>query len=166
MSFMKNFSTRLTILFFYLLIILAFIYLIFSSKIDFKELTTHWVNCNTDFKCASEVAGFNFPLNLSNYSIRASKNAIEITYPLDEYRDVIIRKSLKNYHNNYGINKLMILNESVLVAVAIKNDKIYAALLGAESGYFTIRCKNGMNNEELEGVYKIIAESEAPKLED
>ena len=53
-----------------------------------------WQDCQDDLNKASKVAGFNFPLVLSNFKVRSMKDMIEITYPLDEKREVSVRKTL------------------------------------------------------------------------
>ena len=58
-----------------------------------------WVECNDNFSCGIKTAGFNFPLSLSNYTIRATKGIFEISYPLDDSRTVTVRKSFDEANN-------------------------------------------------------------------
>ena len=48
-----------------------------------------------DLDCGAKFAGFKFPVVLSNYHVRAMNGILEVTYPLDEFRNVIVRKSNK-----------------------------------------------------------------------
>ena len=57
-------------------------------------ISTPWSDCQDNLNKAAEIAGFQFPMLLSNYTVRAMKDMIEITYPLDETRYVTVRKSI------------------------------------------------------------------------
>lgn len=107
------------------------------------QMPNPWQDCNDNLEQAAKIAGFNFPLVLSNFTVRAMKNMVEITYPLDEVRYVTVRKSQEEINGG---------------------DKIYVMYFGAESGYFSARCEQGMSYKEVEGIYKVIAEVETPKL--
>ena len=50
------------------------------------------------------VAGFEFALILSNLQVRAMKDMIEVTYPLDEFRDVVVRKTTEDLYNKIDYN--------------------------------------------------------------
>lgn len=123
------------------------------------------------YNCASKIAGFNFPLTLSNYTVRAMKGMFEVTYPLDEFRYVTVRKSMdeKNGFDNsgdytqYEHNDIITLKNGVKINIRGNGDKINIMYFAAESGVFSARCEEGMTSEEVEGIYKIIAEAEAPK---
>lgn len=132
-----------------------------------------WTDCNQNFDCASKVAGFKFPMNLSNYTVRAMKNMIEVTYPLDENRDVTVRKSfvdnngdISGDYNNYPIKENMTFSNGVIVSVRRDKNLIYVTNFSAEQGYYSISCDKGMSFDEVYGVYKVIAEVEEPKFEE
>lgn len=132
-----------------------------------------WSDCGDDLQCAANAAGFNFPLVLSNYSARAMNGLFEITYPLDEFRSVTVRKSLTDgngdisgVYNDYPVNKEIMLYNAVPIQIRGNNDKIYVMNMSAESGYYSAYCEQGMTLKEVEGVYNVIAEAEAPKLPD
>ena len=55
-----------------------------------------WTDCRDNLECAGKIAGFEFPLILSNLQVRAMKDMIEVTYPLDEFRDVVVRKTTED----------------------------------------------------------------------
>ena len=100
------------------------------------------------------------------------KDMVEVTYPLDEVRYVTVRKSQEEInggdnsgdYNKYPQNDVFTLDNGVNLNVRRNGDKIYVMYFGAESGYFSARCEQGMSYKEVEGIYKVIAEVEAPKL--
>lgn len=139
---------------------------------QFVGMPNPWSDCNDDYNCASKIAGFNFPLSLSNYTVRAMKGMIEITYPLDEFRNVTVRKSLEETkeldnsgdYNHYEKNEILTLDNGVPVHVRKNGDKIYIMYFAAESGVFSARCEQGMTEKEANGVFSVISEAESAKL--
>lgn len=131
-----------------------------------------WTECNTDFKCGTKNAGFNFPLSLSNYKIRAMKGMFEISYPLDEFRTVTVRKGFDESnngdnsgdYNKYPDNKIYTLENGVDINIRGDKNKIYVMYFMAESGVYSARCEQGMTKREVEGTYNVIREAEEPKL--
>ena len=135
-------------------------------------MPNQWKDCLDNMACASKVAGFKFPLTLSNYTVRAMKGMFEISYPLDEDRTVTVRKSFdetNGYDNSgdytkYENNGTLKLSNGVEINTRGNGDKINVLYFAAESGVYSARCEQGMNAEEAEGVYKVIAEAESPKF--
>ena len=132
-----------------------------------------WTDCRDNLECAGKIAGFEFPLILSNLQVRAMKDMIEVTYPLDEFRDVVVHKTTEDLYNkidisgdynNYPIKDTLTLDNEVNLLVRRDNNLIYVAYLGASTGYYSINCSKGMTKKELQQVYSIIAEVEAPKI--
>lgn len=132
-----------------------------------------WTDCKNDTSCAKKVAGFDFPLKLSNLKVTAMKDMIEITYPLDEFRDVVVRKTTEDLYNktdisgdynNYPIKETLTLDNGVNFLVRRDEKLIYVAYFGASSGYYSINCTKGMTKKELQQIYNIIAEAETPKF--
>lgn len=131
-----------------------------------------WTDCNDNYACAEKITGFNMPLNLSNYTVRAMKGMIEVTYPLDEIRNVTVRKTLEEVnngdisgdYNKYPRNEVLTLKNGVQINVRRDNNTIYVMYFAAESGYYSARCEKGMSEKEVEGIYNVIAEVEASKL--
>lgn len=131
-----------------------------------------WTECNTDFKCGTKNAGFNFPLSLSNYKIRAMKGMFEISYPLDEFRTVTVRKGFDESnngdnsgdYNKYPDNKIYTLENGVDINIRGDKNKIYVMYFMAESGVYSARCEQGMTKREVESIYNVIREAEEPKL--
>lgn len=136
------------------------------------QMPNPWYDCNDNLEQAAKIAGFKFPLVLSNYTVRAMKDMVEITYPLDETRYVTVRKSQEEInggdnsgdYNKYPQNDVFMLDNGVNLNVRRNGDKIYVMYFAAENGYFSARCEQGMSYKEVEGIYKVIAEVEAPKF--
>lgn len=153
-----------------------FISVVFISAILFSAcansgmvgMPNPWIECGDNLECAAKKAGFKFPLVLSNYQVRAMNDMIEITYPLDETRDVIVRKSstetngsdISGVYTKYPISEEIELKDSVRVNVKRDSSKIYVAYFAAESGVFSIYCEKGMSLQELQGVFEVISEAE------
>ena len=125
-----------------------------------------WIECDKDIDCAKRAAGFDFKVKAQDIKIRAMKDMIEINYPLDENRDVIIRKTTEELYNKTDIsgdyNKYPIMDKIILdngVEFLTRRDEnlIYVAYFGAEDGFYSINCAKGMTKKELEEIYKIIA---------
>ena len=153
-----------------------FISVVFISAILFSAcansgmvgMPNPWIECGDNLECAAKKAGFKFPLVLSNYQVRAMNDMIEIAYPLDETRDVIVRKSstetngsdISGVYTKYPISEEIELKDSVRVNVKRDSSKIYVAYFAAESGVFSIYCEKGMSLKELQGVFEVISEAE------
>ena len=96
---------------------------------------------------------------------------IEITYPLDEFRNVIVRKSLTETdnldisgdYNKYPISDEVVLKSGVVINVRRDNTKYYVAYFAAESGVYSINCQKGMSLNELQGAFDVIEAAEASK---
>lgn len=134
-----------------------------SAKIG---MPNPWTDCNEDLDCAKRAAGFGFPLKLSEIKVRAMKDIIEITYPLDEARIVTIRKAAEELYNktgisgdynNYPIKDKMILKNGVEFLTRRDENLIYVAYFGAQDGFYSINCTKGITKQELEKIYEIIA---------
>lgn len=135
-----------------------------------------WHDCQNDLEKAGKIAGFDFPLVLSNFTVRSMKNMIEITYPLDETRYVFVRKAydvdektnptfdISGDYNVYPVNKDIKLAQEVPVHVrGYDNNKFVIMSFAAESGYYTARCEQGMTKKELQDVFNVIKEAEQAK---
>ena len=135
-----------------------------------------WQDCQDDLNKASKVAGFNFPLVLSNFKVRSMKDMIEITYPLDEKREVSVRKTLtldektnptydiSGDYSVYPLNEKIEISQGVTANIRGYNkNKIVIMSFAAESGYYTARSEQGMTLKEAKGVFEIIKEAEQAK---
>lgn len=135
-------------------------------------MSNPWSECKDSYACAEKIAGFNMPLNLSNYTVRAMKGMVEVTYPLGENRNVSVRKTVEETnagdnsgdYTKYPENSILILPNGVEIHVRKRGDKIYVMYFAAESGYYSARCEQGMSEKDVEGIYEVIAEVEASKV--
>ena len=139
-----------------------------------------WTDCGTDFDQAAEIAGFTFPLNLQQCDVRAMKDMIEVNYPLDEARTVCVRKTdssrfvndnggeyegdISGVYIDYPVNEKIMLHDSVPIYVRGTGDRIYVMNMVASNGYYSAYCKEGMDLEDVEDIYNIIAEAETSSL--
>ena len=127
-----------------------------------------WINCQYDISCAAKKAGFNFPLRVKDYSVRAMKDMIEITYPFDKKRTVTVRKTTayggdtSGVYKNYPVNKTITLKDSIMFNVRGDKKKYYVVNFSAETGYYSIYCEKGLSIGDINSLYELIAEAEAP----
>ena len=132
-----------------------------------------WQDCQDDLNKAAKVAGFNFPLVLSNFKVRSMKDMIEISYPLDEQREVSVRKTttldektnptydISGDYNVYPQNEKIEISPEVPAFIrGYDKNKIVIMSFAAESGYYTARCEKGMTLKEAKGVFEVIKEAE------
>lgn len=131
-----------------------------------------WTDCGKSLSCAAKAAGFTFPLDLKNIKVRAMKDMIEIQYPLDNVREITVRKTTEDLYNstdisgdynNYPITDTLVLDNGVQFKVRRDENKIYVAYFGAEQGFYSINCTEGFSKAELQTIYDAIASVEAPK---
>ncbi len=166
---MKNLFKKISLII--CLIISVFIMSACSQRTEIQSnVTDVLTDCRDDLSCAKKVSGIDFPLVLSNYNIKAMPDMIEITYPLDEFKEVTVRKSTKNLNNEIDIDrnyeKYPILDTLTLengVNLKTRKDKnnIYVAYIAADSGYYSIFCSQGISEKELWQVYSVLEEVEA-----
>ena len=144
-----------------------------------KAMPNPWIDCGDDISCGAKKAGFNFPLRVKKYSVRAMDGLMEIKFPLDKKRTVTVRKAVEykgaggengiqdisGDYNNYKFNEPVRLNNGVLFDVRGNNkNKFYVANFAAESGYYSFYCSEGMKMNDLKYFYKILEEAEAPRM--
>ena len=131
-----------------------------------------WIDCGDDISCGAKKAGFNLPLRVNNYSVRAMEDMIEIKFPLDKKRMVTIRKSQLYYGNNgdnsgvfynYPVNKTITLKNGILFNTKGDRKNIYVTNFAAESGYYSAFCEKGLSLKDINKLYEILAEAEAPR---
>lgn len=134
-------------------------------------LPNPWTDCSTDLSCAAKIAGFSFPLDLKDVKVQASKNMIDVRYPLDKSREVIVRKTTEEFNNGdisgdynvYPIKDTITLDNGVVFNVRRDEKLIYVAYFGAEAGYYSISCDKGMTKNDIQKIYDLIASAEAPR---
>ena len=75
-------------------VFIVFLGIVGLSAISAQTMPNPWIECGNDISCGAQKAGFNFPLNVENYTVRAMEGMFEFRFPLDEKRKVIVRKSV------------------------------------------------------------------------
>lgn len=160
----------------YTTIFAVFSLLIFESY-QADAIPNPWIDCDDDISCGAKKAGFNFPLQVKNYSVRAMVGLMQITFPLDKKRSVTVRKSEKydgnedrngikdisGDYNYYPVNKAIKLPNGVYFNVRGNKNKFYVANFAAETGYYSFSCDKGFKLQELNYFYKLLEEAEAPR---
>ena len=136
-----------------------------------------WIECSDNIACGSRQAGFNFPLRVNNYSVRAMKGMLEISFPLDKKRIVLVRKAeiydgpnvsngivdISGDYNKYKINKTTYLKNGIPFWTRGEKRKFYIVAFAAENAYYSFSCKQGLKQKDLEHLYKLLEEAEAPR---
>lgn len=159
-------------------VFIVFLGIVGLSAISAQTMPNPWIECGNDISCGALKAGFNFPLNVENYTVRAMEGMFEFRFPLDEKRYVIVRKSttaegeadengiidISGDYNHYPVNKTITLENGVKFAVRGDEDNYKVANFAAESGYYSIICTEGMNLQDIEHFYKLLEEAEAPRF--
>lgn len=123
-----------------------------------------WTDCEYNLTQAAKIAGFKFPMKLSNYSVRAMKDMIQITYPLDEFRDLIVRKSttsinngdISGDYNEYPIKETVKLDKDVTGYMREYNGSVYVMYFKMGKNYYSLNCAKGMSKHEAIGAYGVI----------
>ncbi len=147
------------------------------SAISAQTMINPWIECGDDISCGVAKAGFNFPLKVKNYTVRAMDDMMEFRFPLDEKRHVIVRKSvtpegepdengiidISGDYNRYPANKTVTLENGVKFSVRGKEDNYKVVNFAAESGYYSIMCNEGLDLQDIEYFYKLLEEAEAPR---
>lgn len=142
-----------------------------------QAIPNPWLECDNDINCGAEKAGFNFPLKVENYLVRAMEDMYEVRFSLNDNRKVIVRKSIKGYgtadengvidisgdYNQYNVNNTITLENGVKFAVRGDDDNYKVVNFAAETGYYSIMCDKGLNIQDIEYLYKLIEEAETTK---
>ena len=158
-----------------LLILILFISLV--MKYNANAMINPWIDCDDDIYCAAQKAGFNFPLRVQNYTVRAMNDMIEIIFPLDKKRTVTVRKSqlyegetdkngikdISGVYNNYPVNKSIKLQNGVIFNTRGDKKKYYVVNFAAESGYYSFYSKEGLTIKDINRFYNLLEEAEAPR---
>lgn len=161
-------------------VFIVFLGLIGLSAISAQTMPNPWIDCGSDITCGAEKAGFNFPLNVENYTVRAMKGMLELRFPVSGNRNVILRKSvtaqgeadengiidISGDYNHYPVNKTITLDNGVKFAVRGEENNYKVVNFAAETGYYSIICDEGLNLQDIEHFYKLLEEAEAPKYDE
>ena len=156
---------------FYLIIFMCLVLFCYTIN-NASAIPNPWIDCGDDIYCGAKKAGFNLPIRVKNYSVRAMEGLLEINFPLDKKRNVSLRKTetykenLSGVYENYPINKTITLNNGVMFNVRGDKKKFYVANFAAESGYYSMYSKEGMKLKDINYFYKLLEEAEAPRCSD
>ena len=145
-----------------------------TSNQRIAAIPNPWVDCGDDISCGAQKAGFNFPLLVKNYSVRAMEDMMEIKFPIDKKRNVMIRKSIyytgktddngigdnSGVYENYPVNKTISLKNGVMLNVRGNKNKFYVVNFAAETGYYSLYSKDGMTLKDINNLYNLIREAE------
>ena len=145
-----------------------------------QSMINPWVDCGSDMSCGAQKAGFNFPLQVKGYTVRAMEGMLELRFPLNDGRKVIIRKAqtfdgkadengiidISGDYNQYPVNKTVTLDNGVKFSVRGEEDKYKVVNFAAETGYYSIICNKGLNKADIEYFYELLSEAEAPKYDE
>ena len=159
-------------------VFIVFLGIVGLSAISAQTMPNPWIECGNDISCGAQKAGFNFPLNVENYTVRAMEGMFEFRFPLDEKRKVIVRKSvtaegeadengiidISGDYNQYPVNKTVTLENGVKFSVRGDEDNYKVVNFAAESGYYSIMCAEGLNLQDIEHFYKLLEKAEAPRF--
>lgn len=57
-------------------VFIVFLGIVGLSAISAKSMPNPWIECGNDISCGALKAGFNFPLNVENYTVRAMEGTL------------------------------------------------------------------------------------------
>lgn len=153
---------------------LATVFAMLISKAN--AMQNPWVDCESDMQCGEEKAGFILPLRVENYTIRAMDGLFEMRFPLNDGREVIVRKAkycedeadengikdISGDYNNYPVKKTIELKNGVKFAVRGEENNYKVVNFVADTGYYAFMCDEGLKFEDIEQLYELLTEAEAP----
>jgi hypothetical protein len=150
--------------------ILIFLLTLTASK-QAQAIPNPWIDCGDDIYCGAKKAGFNLPIRVDNYSVRAMDGMLEIKFPLDKKRSVTLRKTQKyddkmpdisGVYINYPINKAINI-DGIVYNVRGDKKKFYVVNFVAETGYYSFYSEQGLKKSDIQYIYKLLSEAEAPR---
>lgn len=134
-----------------------------------------WTECGTDVACAEQTAGFSFPLQVTDYTLRAARGLLEISFPLDTARNVRVIKTETEPAEIHALGEglqpalkesPLQLPDGITVTVFSDNQNTYLMHFGASGGFYTAYCLEGLTTDDMNHIYRLIAEAETPHLPD
>ncbi len=152
-----------------LVVIAAGVFIVYEKSYSMQN---PWVYCGNDISCAAQKAGFNFPLYVKDYRVRAMKDMIEFEILLKDRRILTLRKTvhyigngdISGVYENYPVNKTVKLRNGVSFRVRGDNEKYYVVNFASESGYYSAYCVDGLKYKDIKYLYKILEQAEAPRF--
>lgn len=152
-----------------ILFLMLVLFLSVFTAINLYAMPNPWSDCGDDMYCGAKKAGFNMPLRVNDYNVRAMEGLLEITFPIDKKRNVTVRKTvtynlgdISGVYESYPINKTITLKNGIIFNVRGDKKRYYVANFAAENAYYSIYCKEGLKLNDINNLYAIIAEAEAP----
>lgn len=153
------------------IILFSAISLIGYSTLKTSALPNPWIDCEDDISCGAKKAGFNLPIRVKDYYVRAMDGLLEINFPLDKKRNVSLRKTLiytgnenlSGVYYDFPINKTVTLKNGVVFNLKGKKKTYYIANFSAETGYYSIYSKEGLKLKDINYFYELLEEAEAPR---
>lgn len=142
---------------------------VFNFNQKTSAIPNPWIDCGENIYCGAKKAGFNLPVRVENYSVRAMENLLEINFPIDKKREVCLRKSqtydgnLSGVYENYPVNKTITIKDNIPFNIRGDKKKIYVANFAAESGYYSFYSRQGMTMKDINYFYDLLAEAETPR---
>ena len=141
-----------------------------------QSMVNPWIDCGNDIYCGAKKAGFDFPLKVKNYTVRAMEGMLELRFSLDDGRKVTVRKALEfegsadengiidisGDYNHYPVSKTIMIKNRVKFSVRGKEDSYKVVNFAAETGYYSIICDDGLKLEDIEYFYELLKDAEAP----
>ena len=149
---------------------------VFSTR-DAAAMPNPWTECGKDMVCGAKKAGFDFPLNVENRTVRAMDGMFEIRFSLNDEQRVTARKSqiadgepdengiidISGDYNVYPVNKTITLENDVKFAVRGEENRYKVVTFAAETGYYAFMCDDGLSLSDIKRLYELAADAEAPK---
>lgn len=134
----------------------------------FVGMANPWIGCGTDVACGAQKAGFDFPLNVQNYDIRAMHGMFEIQFPLNG-KTVTARKTLPKEkgvdisgdYNKYPVDEIITLSTGEVCHVRGHQDSYIVANFTKSTGEYSFRCPDGLTLAEVESLAKLLADTNA-----
>lgn len=150
-----------------LLFILSLIILFFINTVVYSsELPEKWQNCGTDMACAKKISGFEFPLNIKKYKIKAADNFVEILMPFDKFRTVELRKTqgspfadISSCKKDFFVKDEINLSNDEVLFTQGEGKKIYTVNFWYDGYDYSVYCKKGLTKNEVIKIYEIIKSS-------
>ena len=154
--------------------------IVFGSAVSVKAMPNPWIECGEDIQCGAKRAGFDFPLQVQHYAVRAMEGMFEFRFFIDEKRKVIVRKAvsfggeadengivdISGDYNEYPVHTTITLANGVKFSVRGEEDSYKVVNFAAESGYYSIVCDKGLKLKDIEYFYELLTEAEAPHQDD
>ncbi|MGN0017468.1 MAG: hypothetical protein ACI37S_00320 [Candidatus Gastranaerophilaceae bacterium] len=134
------------------------------GSLNKNQIANPWTDCKNDFNKAASIAGFSFDLVPYKYDVRAMSDMIEVSFLLNDEKEVVVRKSVKDInegdisgvYTKYPINDVLNLKKGYKINIRRDVNVIYVMYFRKNGCYYSAYCERGMSVEEVESLYKMI----------